>query len=449
MAVALAGKLPKIKTELPGPESRRILALDETYVSPSYTRSYPLVARRGRGALVEDMDGNIFLDFAAGIAVVATGHCHPEVVRAIQQQAEELIHISATDFYEPRVVEMAEKLQQITPGSFPKRVFFSNSGTEAVEAGLKLARYATGRQLFIAFFGCFHGRTFGSLSLTSSKPVQRHRFGPLLPGVVHARYAYPYRSPYPNDPKACAEHALGYITDTLFRTTVNPEEVAAIVVEPIQGEGGYVIPPREFLQGLERLCRQHGILFMVDEVQTGMGRTGRWWASEHFGITPDILCVAKGIASGMPLGLTIARADLMTWPPGAHASTFGGNPIALAAALATIRLLEREYLENARRMGDYILKRLADWPARHRLVGEVRGLGLLIALELVRDKQTKEMATTERDRAVEAAFRRGLLVLGSGKNVLRLMPPLMIDQEQADCALHILDEVLTELEAGS
>lgn len=448
MAVAIEGKLPKIKTELPGPESRRILELDERYVSPSYTRSYPLVARRGRGALIEDMDGNVFLDFAAGIAVAATGHCHPEVVRAIQQQAEELLHISATDFYEPRLVETCEMMQKITPGSFPKRIFFSNSGTEAIEAGLKLARYATGRSMFIAFYGCFHGRTYGALSLTSSKPVQRHRFGPFLPGVVHAPYAYPYRSPYPNDPKACAEHALGYITDTLFRTNVNPQEVAAIVVEPIQGEGGYVIPPREFLQGLERICREHGILFMVDEVQTGVGRTGRWWASEHFGITPDILCIAKGIASGLPLGLTVARADLMTWPPGAHASTFGGNPVSLAAALATMRLVDQQYRENARRMGEYILRRLADWPERHRLVGEVRGLGLLIALELVRDKKTKEIASAERDRVVEAAFRRGVLLLGSGRNVVRMMPPLLIDEEQADCALHVLEEALAEVETA-
>lgn len=446
MAVALEGKLPQIKTELPGPESRRILELDSRYVSPSYTRSYPMVARRGRGALVEDMDGNVFLDFAAGIAVVATGHCHPEVVKAVQKQAEELLHISATDFYEPRLIEMCEKIQHITPGNFPKRIFFSNSGTEAIEAGLKLARWATGRPLFLAFYGCFHGRTYGALSLTASKPIQRHRFGPLLPGVVHAPFAYPYRSSYPNDPRACAEHALSYITNTLFRTTVNPEEVAAIVVEPIQGEGGYVIPPKEFLQGLERICRQHGILLMVDEVQTGVGRTGCWWASEHFGITPDILCIAKGIASGLPLGLTVARADLMTWPPGAHASTFGGNPVSLAAALATIRLVEEKYRENARRMGDYILKRLADWPDKHRLVGEVRGLGLMIALEMVRDKKTKEMATEERDRVVEGAFRRGLLVLGSGRNVLRLMPPLIIDEEQANFALRVLDESLREVE---
>jgi len=442
-------KFPQIKTALPGPESRRILELDERYVSPSYTRSYPLVARRGRGAMIEDMDGNIFLDFAAGIAVAATGHCHPEVVRAIQQQAEELLHISATDFYEPRIIELAEKLQQITPGNFPKRIFFANSGTEAVEAGMKLARYATRRPLFIAFYGAFHGRTFGSLSLTASKPVQRRRFAPLLPGVVHAPYAYPYRSPYPDDPKACAENCLRYITETLFHSVVNPEEVAAIVVEPIQGEGGYVIPPREFLQGLERLCREHGILLMVDEVQSGVGRTGKWWACEHFGITPDILCVAKGIASGLPLGLTIARSDLMTWTPGAHASTFGGNPVAVAAALATIRLVEEKYLENARRMGEYILKRLADWPPRHRLVGEVRGLGLMVALDLVRDKKTKEKAGPERDRIVEAVFRRGLLVLGCGENVLRLMPPLVIDQEQADCALQILEDAFTEVEQST
>lgn len=447
--VAMEGKLVQIKTELPGPESRRILELDDRYVSPSYTRSYPLVVRRGRGALVEDMDGNIFLDFAAGIAVATTGHCHPEVVRAIQQQAEELLHISATDFYEPRIIALAEKLQQITPGDFPKRVYFANSGTEAVEAGLKLARYATRRPLFIAFYGAFHGRTLGALSLTASKPVQRRRFAPLLPGVVHAPYAYPYRSPYPADPKACADHYLGYITETLFHSVVNPEEVAAIVVEPVQGEGGYIIPPREFLQGLERICREHGILLMVDEVQSGMGRTGKWWACEHSGIMPDILCVAKGVASGLPLGLMVARSDLMTWTPGAHASTFGGNPVAIAAALATIRLVEEKYLANARRMGDYILKRLAAWPQRHRLVGEVRGLGLMVALELVRDKKSKEKASAERNRVVEAAFRRGLLILGCGENVLRLMPPLIIDQEQADCALQLLEEALTEVEQST
>ena len=446
---AVSEKLPHLKTPLPGPEARRIVEADARYISPSYTRSYPFVMRRGSGAVVEDVDGNRFLDFSAGIAVVATGHSHPEVVAAIQRQAAEFIHMSGTDFYYENMVELARKFEAVTPGAGAKRTFFTNSGTEAIEAALKLARWATGRTHFIAFYGCFHGRTYGSLSLTASKPVHRERMGPFLPGVVHAPYAYPYRCPMNAPAERCAEACLGYLENTILKTVVSPKDVAAIVVEPIQGEGGYVVPPNEFLQGLERLCRQHGILLVADEVQSGMGRTGRWWASEHAGITPDIVCVAKGIASGMPLGAIIARADLMTWPPGAHASTFGGNPVCVAAALATIRLLEDGLIENAKRLGDYLMQRLADWPQRHRLVGEVRGRGLMIGLELVRDKQTKERAHDERDAVVQAAFERGLLTLGCGYNTLRLMPPLVIDQEQADCALQLLDEALSEVEKAS
>ncbi|MFQ5695162.1 MAG: acetyl ornithine aminotransferase family protein [Terriglobia bacterium] len=449
----LEGKLPQLKTPLPGPEAQRVVKLDHRYISPSYTRSYPLVARRGRGAVVEDVDGNRFLDFAAGIAVVATGHCHPQVVEAIQKQAAELLHMSGTDFYYENMVTLAEKLEAITPGRFPKRVFYGNSGTEAIEAAMKLARYATGRKNFIAFHGCFHGRTYGSLSLTASKAIQRERFGPFVPGVLHAPYAYPYRCPFtPTEeglgarPEKCAQACLDYLENTLLRTVTSPQEVAAIIVEPIQGEGGYVVPPDAFLQGLERLCRRHGILLVMDEVQTGMGRTGRWWACEHAGVTPDIVCVAKGIASGMPLGITIARADLMTWPPGAHASTFGGNPVAVAAALATIRLVEGGLMENARRLGDHLLGRLADWPQRHKLVGKVRGRGLMVALELVRDKKTKERAPAERDAVIQAAFERGLLLLGCGPNTVRLMPPLVIDQAQADCALSIVEDALNQVE---
>lgn len=441
----LDAKRPQLKTPLPGPEAKRIIALDDRYISPSYTRSYPLVARRGRGAMIEDVDGNLFLDFSAGIAVVATGHCHPVVVEAVQRQAADLLHMSGTDFYYESMVELAQKFEALTPGG-PKRVFYANSGTEAIEAALKLARYSTGRPYFIAFHGCFHGRTFGSLSLTASKTVQRERFAPMLPGVFHAPYSYPYRCPLGAPPEECATACLRYLEETILRTTVPPSEVAAIVVEPIQGEGGYVIPPPEFLQGLERLCRKHGMLLIADEVQSGMGRTGKWWASEHSGITPDIICVAKGIASGLPLGAVIARADLMNWKPGAHASTFGGNPVCIAAALATVRLLEEGLLENSRRLGDYIMSRLADWPRRHRLIGEVRGRGLMIALEFVRDKKTKERAHDEREAVVQAAFERGLLVLGCGPNSLRLMPPLVIGQEQADCALDLLESALSEVE---
>lgn len=447
-ASTLEGKLPHLKTPLPGPEAKRIVDLDTRYISPSYTRSYPLVARRGRGAVVEDVDGNLFLDFAAGIAVVATGHCHPVVVEAIQKQAAELIHMSGTDFYYENMITLAEKLEALTPGPGPKRVFYANSGTEAIEAALKLARYATGRPYFLAFHGCFHGRTFGSLSLTSSKATQRQRFAPLLPGVFHAPYSYPYRCPLGAPPEKCADACLNYLEETILHAEVPPDELAAIIVEPIQGEGGYVVPPDAFLHGLARICKEHGILLIADEVQSGMGRTGRWWACEHSGLVPDILCMAKGIASGMPLGVTIARADLMDWKPGAHASTFGGNPVCIAAALATIRLLEEGLVENSRKLGDYIFGRLADWPQRHRLVGEVRGRGLMIGIELVRDKKTKERAIAERNAWVDATFERGLLTLGCGPNTLRLMPPLIIDQEQADCALGILDETLTAIEKG-
>ena len=442
----LEGKLPFLKTPLPGPEAQRIVKLDDRYVSPSYTRSYPLVAHRGIGAIVEDVDGNRFLDFAAGIAVVATGHCHPEVVRAIQEQAARLIHMSGTDFYYEHMVTLAEKLEAITPGPGPKRVFYTNSGTEAIEGAMKLARYATGRKNFIAFHGAFHGRTFGSLSLTASKTTQRERMGPYLAGVFHAPYSYPYRCPMGAPADQCAKACLHYLESVILRTVTSPQEVAAIVIEPIQGEGGYVIPPPEFLRGIERICRQHGILLVADEVQSGMGRTGKWWASEHAGITPDILCIAKGIASGLPLGAFIARADLMNWPPGAHASTFGGNPVAIAAALATIRLIEASLMENARKLGDYFLSKLSDWPRKHKLVGEVRGKGLMIGIELVRNKEIKEPAPKEREKVVTAAFERGLLLLGCGPNTVRLMPPLVIDQEQADCALGILEESLAQVE---
>ena len=440
------GNLPHLKTKLPGPKAQEVLKLDERYISPSYTRAYPLVAKSGRGALVEDVDGNVFLDFSAGIAVVATGHCHPEVVAAIQKQASELIHMSGTDFYYPLMVELAQKLEKITPGNFPKRVFYSNSGTEAIEAALKLARYHTGRDKFLAFWGCFHGRTYGALSLTASKPTQRKGFGPMVPGVTHVPYAYCYRCPFGLKRETCGLACARSIEENLFQTFLPPEEVAAIVVEPIQGEGGYVVPPPEFLQELERVARKYGIMLVVDEVQCGMGRTGKWWASEHFGITPDILCIAKGIASGMPLGVTIARADIMEWKPGAHASTFGGNPVSLAAALATIKLLEERYIENARIMGEFIFDKIADWPQRHKLVGDVRGKGLMIGIEMVRDKQSREKAHEERDTVVQMAFERGLLVLGCGENTLRMMPPLVIDREQAEFAVATLEECLTEVE---
>src|ERR1039457_1521372 len=437
--------LPHLAGPMPGPRAKTIMERDARAVSSSYTRGYPLVVESAAGAMVQDVDGNRFLDFNAGIAVVATGHCHPRVVEAIQKQAARLIHMSGTDFYYEELVALAEKLAEIAPGETPRRVSFGNSGAEAIEGSIKLARYATGRDKIIAFLGGFHGRTLGALSLTASKAVQRRHFGPLLPGVVHAPYPYCYRCPFGREPESCAVECVKHIEDTLLKTISPAEETAAIVVEPVQGEGGYVVPPRKFFDELARVAQQNGILLIFDEVQSGMGRTGKMWAAEHFGAVPDILAVAKGIASGMPLGATVARADLMTWPPGAHASTFGGNPVACAAALVTIELLQQELVENARAMGAILMERMRQWPARFPMVGDVRGLGLMLGIEMVRDQTTREKAPAWRDRAVTLAFERGLLVLGAGDNTLRLCPPLVITRDQCDFALDTLEACLKQV----
>jgi 4-aminobutyrate aminotransferase len=442
-------KLPILLTPLPGPKARQVIARDTQFISPSYTRGYPMVAKSGRGAMVEDVDGNLFLDFAAGIAVVSTGHCHPQVVEAIQRQAAELIHISGTDFYLPNMVDLAERLAAVAPGKEAKKVYFGNSGTEAIEAAIKLARYHTRRDKIIAFHGCFHGRTLGSLSLTASKAVQRKGFGALLAGVFHIPYPNSYRCPYGNpSPCTCVESAT-FLEREIFKRMVDPDEVAAIFIEPIQGEGGYVPAPKEFLVELQRICRKHGILLVCDEVQSGMGRTGKWWACDHAGIEPDILCVAKGIASGMPLSATIARASLMDWKPGAHASTFGGNPVSVAAALVTMDLLEAQYIENARRVGGFLMGRMADWPARHRIVGDVRGKGLMIGVEIVRDQKTKERAGDLREAIVDLAFEKGLLLLGAGENTIRIAPPLIVDEEQAAYAAQTLEACISEVEKSA
>ena len=435
---------PNIRTVLPGPNARRIVEADRHYVSPSYTRSYPLVARRGRGVIVEDVDGNEFLDFSAGIAVVSTGHCHPEVVAAIQKQAGELIHMSGTDFYYEQLVTLAERLSQVAPMPGPHKFYYGNSGAEAIEGALKLARYHTRRQNIIAFYGAFHGRTMGALSLTASKPQQRRRFAPLVPGVTHVRYPDVYRGCAGGAQEAEA-FALGcarFIEDKLFKTTLPPEEVAAIFVEPIQGEGGYIVAPPVFLQELRRICDRHGILLVMDEVQSGAGRTGKWWAIEHSGVEPDIVCIAKGIASGMPLGITMTKAEIMDWVPGSHASTFGGNPVCIAAALATMDVLEREAIRNAEVVGQHIMERIADWPQRLPLVGDVRGLGLMIGVEIVTDKQAKTQGGAERDRIIELAFERGILFLGAGPSSIRLAPPLIVTKEQADIAMDVLEECI-------
>jgi 4-aminobutyrate aminotransferase len=442
-------KIPHIVTALPGPKAKALVERDHRVISSSYTRDYPLVAAHGRGAMVEDVDGNTFLDFAAGIAVVSTGHCHPKVVEAIQRQAAELIHMSCTDFYYPGMVELAERLAAIAPGRQAKRVYFGNSGTEAIEAAMKLARYHTRRDKFIAFHGCFHGRTLGSLSLTASKAVQRRHFGTLLGGVFHAPYPNTYRGAHGVRPEHAAADALAFIETELFKRIVDPEEVAAVFIEPIQGEGGYLPAPAKFLEGLAAISKKHGILLVADEVQSGMGRTGKWWAAEHSGIEPDIICVAKGIASGMPLSAVIATESVMDWKPGAHASTFGGNPVSIAAALATIGLLEREYVANAARMGEFIFAKMRDWTQRFGIVGEVRGKGLMIGVEIVRDQKSKTPAPELRHRILEAAFEKGLLILGAGESTLRLSPPLIIDQEQAEFAVRTVAECVAEAERGA
>jgi len=443
---------PKIKTALPGPNATRILAGDDNYISPSYTRSYPLVAKSGRGVVVTDVDGNEFFDFSAGIAVTSTGHCHPHVVAAIQKQAGELIHMSGTDFYYESLVQLAERLSKIAPMPGPHRVYYGNSGAEAVEAALKLARYHTRRQNVIAFFGAFHGRTMGALSLTASKPQQKRRFAPLVPGVTHVRYPDVYRG-CSGGAQDAEEFALGcarFIEDKLFKTTLAPEEVAAIFVEPIQGEGGYVVAPTPFLEELRRICDRHGILLVVDEVQSGVGRTGRWWAVEHTGVHPDIVCSAKGIASGMPLGVTISRADIMDWVPGSHASTFGGNPVCIAAALATLDVIENEkLLANSTEVGNHMLKRMADWPRKHRLVGDVRGRGLMIGVEIVKDKKTKEYGPDDRDRIVELAFEHGMLFLGCGPSTVRISPALVVSKDEADAAIDALEECIEIVGKGA
>ena len=435
---------PKLKTALPGPNARRVLEGDQKYISPSYTRSYPLVAKSGRGIVVTDVDGNEFFDFSAGIAVTSTGHCHPDVVAAIQKQAGELIHMSGTDFYYESMVELASRLSKIAPMPGPHRIYYGNSGAEAVECALKLARYHTKRQNIIAFFGAFHGRTMGALSLTASKPQQKRRFAPLVPGVTHVRYPDVYRGSEggPQEAEAFALGCARFIEEKLFKTTLPPEEVAAIFVEPIQGEGGYVVAPTVFMQELRRICDRHGILLVADEVQSGAGRTGKWWAIEHTGVEPDIVCNAKGIASGMPLGIMMSKAEIMDWVPGSHASTFGGNPVSIAAALATMDILEREGIKNAEVVGSYIMDRMADWPSQLDLVGDVRGRGLMIGVEIVTDKKAKTQGGVERDRIVELAFERGVLLLGCGPNSLRLAPPLIVTKEQADIAIDVLEECI-------
>ncbi|MDO9130470.1 MAG: acetyl ornithine aminotransferase family protein [Anaerolineales bacterium] len=434
--------------KLPGPKARALIKRDSSVISPSYARGVPFVMDHGHGTQVWDVDGNRFLDFAAGLAVVATGHSHPEVVKAIQQQAEQFLHISS-DFYHSKWIELGEKLDEIAPFEEAAVSFMTNSGTEAVETAIKLARYHTGRTNFIGFTGAFHGRTMGAVTFTASKPTYHRGFYPLMPGVVHAPFPNPYRPVLErHSGEDYGETVVRYIEDQILGHILPPDEVAGILVETIQGEGGYIVPPPGFFPALRDLCDKHDILLIVDEIQSGMGRTGKWWAIEHFEVEPDIVTAAKGIASGLPLGAAIARKSVMDWPRGAHGNTFGGNPLACAAAMATIDLIEREYMQNAAEVGQYTLDALHEIMARHPSIGDVRGLGLMVGVEFVKDRKSKYPAEELRDRVADLAFERGLILLGCGKSVIRLAPPLSVSKSEIDEGLTILEEAITLAEKG-
>ncbi|QTA88189.1 acetyl ornithine aminotransferase family protein [Desulfonema magnum] len=441
-------KFPDIKTSLPGPRASALIDTDNAHVSPSYTRGYPLVAEKAQGLWIHDPDGNTFLDFTSGIAVCATGHCHPRVVSAIKKQADNLLHMSGTDFYYTPQIALAKKLASLVPGDGNNKVYFGNSGAEAVEAAFKLARWKTKRELNIAFFGAFHGRTMGALSLTASKVIQKKHYNPLIPGITHIPYAYCYRCPYNMSYPGCGTECVRWVEESLFRTTMPPEEVAAIFVEPIQGEGGYIVPPPEFHIELHKLAKKYGILYVADEVQSGMGRTGKMFAMEHFRVSPDIMSLAKGIASGMPLGAMVARSDIMVWEAGSHASTFGGNPVSCSAALATIELLEAELMENARKQGEYLMSKLREMQKTAESIGDVRGKGLMVGVELVKDRETKAQATDLRNELIQKAFKKGLLLLGCGQNTIRFCPALTVTKEEIDVCLSVFEESLKDAVSG-
>lgn len=442
-------KAPHLVENIPGPKAKKYLAKNEAFVSGSLPHVYPLVIKEAQGCVIEDVDGNRYLDFASGIAVCSTGHCHPKVVKAIKSQAEKLIHICGADFYDPQYISLAERLAKLAPGDSPKKVFLGNSGAEAVEAALKLSRHHTGRSHIIAFFGAFHGRTMGAVSLTASKPKYHKGFGPLLPDVTHIPYGYCYRCPYNLTHPECDLACVDFIEDKLFAHTIDPGEVAAIFVEPVQGEGGYIVPPEGWLAKIRELCDKYGILLVADEVQSGIGRTGKIFAAEHWNVVPDIVCSAKALASGMPVSAMIAKESVMTWPPGSHGSTYGGNPVACAAAHATLDVIEgEELMENATQVGSQLLDKLNELKATSKLIGDVRGLGLMIGVELVKDKETKERAGQEVEKVIQESFLRGLVLLPCGPNNIRFAPPLNITVEEMNAAYDIFAEALAHVEAG-
>jgi len=433
---------PKIKTELPGKKAREIVEKDSLYTSSSYIKEYPLVVKRGERAMIEDVDGNQFLDFMGGIAVNITGYSHPRVVEAIKKQSEKFLHICGTDFYYASFANLAERLAHLAPMKGEKSVFFTNSGSEAVDTAIKLARYSTRRPFIISFLGAFHGRTMGAISLTSSKPVQRNFFGPFLPGVYHVPYGYCYRCPYHLEYDSCGIYCAEVMEKVLCKSLLNPEEIAAVFVEPIQGEGGYIVPPLEFHQKLRRFTRKHNILLIADEIQSGMGRTGKFLAIENFKVEPDVVLLAKGLASGLPLGAVISKKKYMTWKSGSHGSTFGGNPLACEAALVTLDLVEKRLMKNALKMGSLLIKKLRQLQNEHSIIGDVRGRGLMIGVELVKNSKTREPAARETDEIVKHAFQKGLLLLPCGESVIRFAPPLIISSQDINVAIEIFSEVL-------
>jgi len=438
---------PKIVVRPPGPKARELVRKDEALISSSYVRFYPLAIESGKGCIVKDVDGNEYIDFNSGLLCLNVGHNHPKVVQAIKKQCDKFLHYSNTDFYYSKVVDLAEKLSGITPGRFEKKVFFGNSGTEAVEAAVKLSKWHTRKHRFIAFIGAFHGRTLGALSFTASKPIQRRHFFPLLPGVIHVPYPYCYRCPFKLSLPDCDYWCVNFIDELVLQKYAPSEEVAGILFEPIQGEGGYIDAPPEYFQRLKKLADKYGLLLIDDEVQAGMGRTGKWFAIEHWKVEPDIICIAKAIASGMPLGATVARTRLMDWEGGSHATTFGGNPLSCAAALAVINVIKEErLLENATKQGNHVLKRLEELKEESEILGDVRGKGLMIGAEIVTDKRTKKPGGEEAKEIMLRCWKRGVAIITSGASSLRVAPPLNITTELIDAGLDIFEDVIREVE---
>lgn len=441
-------KYPNIVVTPPSPKAKKIVERDTAVISPSFGRVYPLAVEKGEGNIIIDVDGNSFIDMNAGLAVCSVGHGHPMIKKAIKDQVDKFIHYSYTDFYYDDYIDLGEKLHDLVPGPHKKKFFYGNSGAESIEAAMKVSRWHTGRQGYLAHIGSFHGRTLGALSLTASKPYQRLRFSPLIPGVEHILYPYCYRCPFNLEFPCCEYACVDYIDEYLFHKYLPPEEVAMLMAEPIQGEGGYVVPPEGYFKKLKKLLDEHGILFASDEVQSGVGRTGKWFAIEHFGVVPDIVCVAKGIAAGLPLEVMASRADIQDWTPGSHASTFGGNPVSCAAALAVLDVIKSENLmENAKVLGKYLKTRLNEMKDTHPMIGDVRGKGLMVGIELVKDKETKEYASKETVDVMMRCFRKGVALVNCGVSVIRLMPPLTITRDLVDASLKVFEESLSEVEA--